>query len=100
MKETFSGRGNEKKIGLFISKVTNHVTAKIVMDYLMKNTKRNDFIVKDLKSKIVDYRCFQIGAHMNMKDTMYDSSFWPKGVQFLRFNFNFNSQIIRFFRRS
>lgn len=88
-----AGRTNskDKKIWLHISRVRDHVTEKIVVDYLVKKTqlKPDDFIVSNLKIKkeTPNNKCFLVGVKPDLKDTVYDPLFWPEGIAHARFDF-------------
>lgn len=81
---------SEKKIWLFISKAKNTCTAEDVANYIsnQSSTDRNLIEVKSLQSKTkTGNNCFLIGVPTQLKETVYESSFWPKGIRFERFDF-------------
>lgn len=82
---------SNKKIWLFISRIKSHVNEEKVNDYISKKAKVDkDLIsVKKLKTwyQTENNNCFLIGLDPNLKETVYDPKFWPKGVAFERFNF-------------
>lgn len=80
-----------KKIWLHISHAKEHVTEKIVVDYLAKKTGRplTEFMVKLLptQKKKKDNNCFMVGVDPSLKDDVYKPEFWPNGIGWSRFNF-------------
>lgn len=93
---TFQGRNTEgKKLWLFISKIKTGVTEEIIKNYLTEKLKPADqepVIVRKINTyhKTTDNECFQIGLDLKHKDKVYECTFWPIGVAFARFRFNYN----------
>ncbi|KAJ8952670.1 hypothetical protein NQ318_020985 [Aromia moschata] len=93
--EAFVGRDNKnKKVWLFLS-VPDKVSETIIKDYIMKkaslSTTENEVIVKHIQTRIEqtnpNSKCFQVGISYDLKDIVYQPSFWPKNVAFQRFKF-------------
>lgn len=64
-------------------------------------------VVKEIETKIErsDSKCFQVGEKFEKKDMLYENSFWPTGLAFRRYKFNFSnhgtsSKIFRNTRKS
>ena len=92
----FAGRDeNDKKAWLFISRVKDGVTEKTVKDYILKKTQLDgkDVSVQSIDTTYErkDNKCFQVGIKFQLKDRLYESDFWPKGVAYHRFRFVFNT---------
>lgn len=93
----FAGREtSSKKAWLFVSRVKDDVTEETVKTYIINKTNLNqdDVIVKQIETTYnrKDSKCFQVGVKFEMKDVLYKGEFWPQGVAFRRFKFNFNKQ--------
>lgn len=88
----------ERKLWLFISRTKSSVDEITVKNYIAKkgNQKVDDISVKLLKTKseIKDNNCFMVGVPLQMKESIYDSGFWPKGVQFQRFDFKIGQHFL------
>ncbi|KAG5885447.1 hypothetical protein JTB14_020781 [Gonioctena quinquepunctata] len=78
-----TAENHKRKIWLFISRVKAHVTEDVVSKYIQEkaNAIDSDLSVKLLKTfyQKEDNNCFLVGV--------YQSTFWPRGVAFERFNF-------------
>lgn len=72
------------------------MTEKIVKDYIVNKTKldEREVVVKSIETKYErgDNKCFQVGAKFELKDQLYQKNFWPKGVAYRRFRFNFSGE--------
>ena len=81
--------GVKKKVWLYIYRVQQHVTDKMLLNYLNnKNVAKNpDFEVKELPAGRNKNKCFCVGASFDLKAELYNSSFWPAGIGFKRFDF-------------
>lgn len=81
----------KRKIWLHISRAKEHVTEKIVTDYLAQKTGRpvTEFMVKLLptQKQKKDNNCFMVGVDPSLKDEVYKPEFWPHGIVWTRFNF-------------
>lgn len=88
----------ERKLWLHISRVKSTVGEQTVRDYISKkgNLGVDDISVKLLKtrSEVRDNNCFMIGVPLRMKELIYDSEFWPKGVKFQRFDFRIGQHFL------
>lgn len=90
----FAGRNvSGKKAWLFISRVRDTATEETVKSYIMGKTGTNEDEVSvkqvDTTYKRKDSKCFQVGIKFDLKDRLYEDGFWPGGVAFRRFRFNF-----------
>lgn len=92
--DAFMGReANDKKAWLFVSRVKDGIDETIVKDYIKRKAELDDkdVVVKRIETSYEkkDSNCFQVGIKFELKDQLYEVDFWPKGVAFRRFNFNF-----------
>lgn len=94
--EGFAGREQRtcKKVWLFISHVRDHVTDTMVREYINQGTKTglDEIVVKEIPVKYQreDSKCFQVGVNYDLKEMVYKPEFWPAGVKYRRFKFNFD----------
>lgn len=92
----FVGRETSgRKAWLFVSRVGDGVTEVAVRDYIRKKidvVDDGDVVVREIATGYTrkDSKCFQVGVKIEFKDKLYDSEFWPSGVAFRRFRFNFS----------
>ncbi|KAK9886029.1 hypothetical protein WA026_014815 [Henosepilachna vigintioctopunctata] len=96
----FQGRNNgNKKVWLFLSRIKTGVTEEIIKTYLnekLELSAQETPIVKKINTfhKMEDNECFQIGLDIKYRDQVYECTFWPSGVAFARFKFNYdNNQV-------
>lgn len=98
MNTAFLGRNNgNKKVWLFLSRIKTGVTEDIIKTYLKEKlelSEQETLIVKKTNTfhQMKDNECFQIGLDIKHKDRVYECTFWPAGVAFARFKFNFNNK--------
>lgn len=90
----FAGRESKKKAWLFISHVKDTVNESTVKQYIINKTRINEsenVIVKEVKVNFErkDCKCFMIGVDFSLKERVYEEDFWPAGVTYRRYNFNF-----------
>lgn len=89
-------KGAPKKLWLFISRVSNEVSEENILNYLASKTKQNkgEFTVTEETSSRtrLPTKSFRVGASFNMKETLYNPTFWPKGVTYGRYKFNINGK--------
>lgn len=86
----------DRKIWLFISRVKSSVDEKTVREYIaMKGSLKVDNIsIKQLQARSDTNNCFMVGVPLDMKDAVYKTDFWPKGVHFQRFNFRIGGHFL------
>lgn len=82
----------EKKIWLFVGRVKDHVTEKIIQNFLKRKTNAEtttNIHVEEIDTykQTKDNKCFKVGLNYNLLETAYTSTFWPRGVTVERFNF-------------
>lgn len=81
----------DRKIWLFISKVKDTITTENVLSYIKRktNSEEQKISVKELNTwfKMKDNKCFMVGVDPDFKNSVYNASFWPKGVAYRRFDF-------------
>lgn len=85
--EDFIGRDNShKKVWLFLSKIPDRVDERMVGNYII-----NDVVEKHLDTRIgktkPNNKCFHVGIKYDLKDVVYEPTFWPKNVAYQRFRF-------------
>ena len=82
-------KGVKPKIWMYIYKVTQETTEEDIKNFLKRKTgeKDEDLIVKDLKES-GRLKSYMIAADFKYKDDFYKPSFWPRGVNYKRFDFN------------
>lgn len=82
-------KGVKPKIWMYIYKVTQETTEEDIKNFLKRKTgeRDEDFIVKDLKES-GRFKSYMIAADFKHKDDFYKPSFWPRGVNYKRFDFN------------
>lgn len=81
---------------MFISRVKSSVTEDVVREYIGKklNLETDQVAVKEIETKYNnDSKCFQVGIDYKFKDRVYEDDFWPIGVSFRRYKFNFQKII-------
>lgn len=91
----FEARGRNvsgsEKIWLFVSRVKDHVNEQIVQNYIARKSSlaSETITVKcvETRAKFADNKCFLIGVDPAIKEEIYKSEFWPRGVNFDRFDF-------------
>lgn len=93
--DAFEGRDvKPRKAWLFISRVKDNTSEDVVRSYIKKKTgvDDGDISVKSIETNYErkDSKCFQVGIRFELKDKLYSSDFWPSGVAFRRFRFDFN----------
>lgn len=88
----------DRKLWLFISRTKSTVDENIVRDYIARkgNEKPGNISVKLLqtRTKAKDNNCFLVGVPLNMRETIYMQEFWPRGIQFQRFNFKLGQHFL------
>ena len=86
-----AANSDNKKIWLFLSKVKEGVTEETIKNYIAKNTSsvEDQIQVKACIPKVQKSTKlrFMIGVNPDLKEVIYKSDFWPKGVAYERFNF-------------
>lgn len=94
--EGFSGKTDEKKIWLYVSKVKEHVTEDKIKKYISNKTNcsEEDISIKNLDIGQQQYKSFMVGLNTTLKDQVYDENFWPAGVCFARFNFSLGKRFL------
>lgn len=90
--DEFSANSTQgRKIWVFISKVKPGVSPEVIKNYIAKNgkTSLDSVSVKQCEPKMkkTEKGYFMIGVEPQLKEVIYEPSFWPKGVQFQRFIF-------------
>lgn len=82
-------KGVEKRVWLSISRVRRDVTVEDISSFLHKKPgcENTDFIIREISTDATQNKCFMFGAPFEMKDDVYGSKFWPKGVGIERFDF-------------
>lgn len=93
-KDNFTGKDEDKKVWLFISRVKDHVTEENIKSYIKnkaKIDKEEEVVVRHITTKYdtirKDCKCFQVGVKFEKKDMVYEQNFWPNKVAFRRFDF-------------
>lgn len=95
--EEFYGKENtDKKIWLFVSKVPGSVTAENIEKYVKKQLNSEKVQVKKLKTQTIrnDNQSFMVGVEPQYKQRVYEERFWPKRIQFERFNFKLGQHFL------
>ncbi|KAG5864291.1 hypothetical protein JTB14_030844 [Gonioctena quinquepunctata] len=94
-KEGFSGE--DKKVWLYVYRVKQHVTEDMIMKYIKGKEKfENEAVgVKEIPSYPGRLKRFAVHASLKFKDSMYDISFWPRGVGIKRLNFTKHPDIFQ-----
>ncbi|KAG5897729.1 hypothetical protein JTB14_009614 [Gonioctena quinquepunctata] len=94
-KEGFSGE--DKKVWLYVYRVKQHVTEDMIMKYIKGKEKfENEAVgVKEIPSDPGRLKRFAVHASLEFKDSMYDISFWPRGVGIKRLNFTKHPDIFQ-----
>lgn len=95
----FAGREHNKKAWLFISHVKDNVTTQIVKQHIINKAKISDpskVIVNELEVNYQrkDCKCFMVGIDFSLKEQVYNEDFWPAGVTYRRYNFNFRKATV------
>lgn len=91
------GRANgDKKIWLFITRIPDKIEVKNIENYIKNRTNSDNIIIKKLPTKNSrrDNQSFMIGVEPCFKEQIYDSSFWPKGIVYNRFNFKLGQHFL------
>lgn len=87
----FSACDSKKKIWIYVSKARDHVTDKIILEYLKKQTAKPDldYHVQEVSVKFPqkDNKHFMIGVGPSLNDTVYNPDFWSERIAWSRFNF-------------
>lgn len=81
--------GVEKKVWLYVDKVSKHVTAEDVAEYVKKRPgfEGEDVRVKNLSKENNVGNSFVVVAPFKKKAELYDAKFWPSNIVVRRFNF-------------
>ncbi|KAL1488070.1 hypothetical protein ABEB36_015438 [Hypothenemus hampei] len=93
---SFTGRrASNKKAWIFISRVSDSATVMDIKTYICEKAQLGEAEVSVEPIKLTysrrDSQCFRIGVNFEKKDTLYMDDFWPEGVAFRGYSFNFNS---------
>lgn len=85
-----SAQIKEKRVWLFLRHVKDHVTEEIIRNYLAEKCENKEIIsVENIKTfyQRKDNKCFKVGLEYKLKERVYETTFWPKGVEVSRYNF-------------
>lgn len=88
--DEFKSITDEKKLWLFLKKAKDSVTENTVKNYIKRKTNcdDNEITVQCVKDKTkFNKNCFLVGIKPDLKDLAYNSTFWPEGIEFSRFDF-------------
>lgn len=79
--------GVPKRVWILLSRVAEGVTAEDIVQFLLGKPgfENRTFQIDELLSERLDSKRFRIGADFALKDQLYDTSFWPRGVRFSRY---------------
>lgn len=82
----------DKKLWLFISQVKESVEEEVVKEYIMNKGKleENEVSVTKINTRNqenLNYKCVLVGVPLKIKEEIYNNEFWPKGINFARFDF-------------
>lgn len=82
-------KGDKQRIWLYLYKVSQQVHKEDIIEFLRRKTNDNgeEFIVKDLNEN-KRLKTFMVAGDLKFKDIFYSPTFWPKGVNYRRFDFN------------
>mgnify|MGYP005984103013 CR=1 FL=1 len=93
-----SPNSRNKKIWLFISRVQDHVSSDIVANFIANKTGQDQTTISvkllEIHKNDADNKCFLVGVDPLLKDDVYKTSFWPKGVSFSRFDFKLGQRFL------
>lgn len=95
----FQGKDNKnKKIWLCLTKVKDFVTADAIRNYIVRKTgeRVEDVIVNNIPVtyKRPDSLVYQVGVRPLLLDEVYKENFWPGGVGYARYYFNFKKSFL------
>lgn len=81
--------GVERKVWLYVDKVSKHVTAEDVAEYVRKRPgfEGEDVRVKNVSKESNVGNSFVVVAPFKKKAELYDAKFWPSNIVVRRFNF-------------
>ena len=96
--DNFPGRNDkpDKKIWLFISKVSDSITEDNIKHYIETRTNTNNVYIKKLPTDNAgkNNQSFMVGVDPQLQVEVYEPSFWPKKVRFDRFNFRLGRRFL------
>ncbi|CAH1101859.1 unnamed protein product [Psylliodes chrysocephalus] len=96
--DEFKGREkSNKKIWLFVSRVSDTVNEENVKKYIHKRTNAEDIYVKKLDTYFVrqNNQAFLVGIDPYFQEQVYKSDFWPKNIIYSRFNFKQGQRFLK-----
>lgn len=75
----------DKQIWIYVGRCKIGTESETINSYLQRKCPGKTFNVESLQSK--GHPSFKIGANPDLEETLYQSSFWPKGILIKRFLF-------------
>lgn len=82
-----------RRIWIHIGRCKQATTEEQVVSYLGKKCPGEKFDVMKLESKGRN-AAFRIGAPQNLRDKVYEASFWPESITVKRFFFRRTAEVI------
>ncbi|CAH0558592.1 unnamed protein product [Brassicogethes aeneus] len=82
--------GVEKRVWIYFHRIQRTVTKTNIESFIkdQPGLLDSDINVKELPTSETQNKCFVLDAHFDLKDKLYDPSFWPKGVGIKRYRFD------------
>lgn len=88
----------KRKLWLFISRVRDGATEGTLREYVSKkgivDIENVEAKLLPTKIKVKNSNSFMVGVPMSLKDSIYEATFWPKGIHFGRFDFRMGSHFL------